>query len=141
MVLFDILKDINLNKSFSLHNQEDFEKTYNSFMINRFLSMNPETVFEAEMLNSIKHTPKKYQYLFLSTMIESKNRYLKYIKQDKESEDAKLLKCVSDYYYVSEEKARELLKTISEEEKEMIKQAYKDMEKSKQKWSFVKCKN
>ena len=131
MVLFDILKDINLNKSFSLHNQEDFEKTYNSFMINRFLSMNPETVFEAEMLNSNKYIPKKYQYLFLSTMIEPKNRYLKYIKQDKESEDTKLLKFVSDYYYISEEKARELLKTISEEEKEMIKQAYKDMEKSR----------
>jgi len=133
MNLFDILNDINIGKTGKLHELEDFEKTYNSFMINRYLSMSPETVFEAQLINSTKHIPKKYQYLLLTNIIEPKKRFLKYIKQDKESDDSKLVKYVSDFYYVSEDTARELLQTISEDEKKIIKQSYLDMEKSKKK--------
>jgi hypothetical protein len=122
--LFSILKDINLIKSYKLHKNPDFQKQYNEFMINRFFSMNPETVFEANFLNMYNKIPKHAKYLFLCDIIEKKDRFLKYIKADKESEDAKMVKHIQDVYSVNKDIASDILKTIDEDEKKLIKQAY-----------------
>ena len=82
MDMFEIMKDINFKKSGELHKHLDFEKQYNEFMINRYFSMSAETVFEANMMNFYNKMPKAMKYLFLTNVIEKKDRFLKYIKNN-----------------------------------------------------------
>jgi hypothetical protein len=68
--------------------------------------------------------PKNVKYLFLSDVIEKKNRFLKYIKNDQEKEDKEMIKWLTTLYLVNKDVALGMLKTITEEEKELIKTAY-----------------
>jgi len=119
--LFAILKDINLEKTFSLHKDPDFQKAYDDFMINRYFSMSPETVLEANFMNIHNKLPKHVKYLFLSDVIEKKNRFLKYVKSDKESQDKETIKYIQDLYRVNKNTAEGIAKTISQEEKDLLK--------------------
>lgn len=122
--LFEVLKDINFIKSYALHHDPDFEKAFDPFMVNRFLSMNAETTIEANFMNRYWSLPKNAKYLFLSDVIEKKNRFLKYIKNDQEKEDKEMIKWLTTLYLVNKDVAMGMLKTITEEEKELIKTAY-----------------
>ncbi len=122
--LFTILKDINFGKSFALHKKPEFNKSFDDFMINRFLSMNPETVFEANFMNRNYSLPKHVKYLFLSDVLEKKNRFLKYIKADREKEDTKMIGYIRDIYRVNKDVAVMMMKTISDDEKKMLKQVF-----------------
>jgi hypothetical protein len=122
--LFAILNDINLTKSFALQKDPDFQKAYDSFMVNRFLSMSPETVFEANYMNRYHSLPKNIQYLFLSDVIEKKKRFLQYIKADKDKESKDMIKWLSDIYKVNNQVAEDMLATVSDEEKELMKQIF-----------------
>lgn len=124
MNLFDIIKDINITKSYNLHNADGFEKEFNDFMVNRYFSMNVETVFPAEFMNIHWKLPKNAKYLFLSDLIEPKYRSMKYIKADKDSEDNKLLKHIIEFYCIGKDEARMILNTINEDEKKFIKDCY-----------------
>lgn len=118
--IFSVLKDINLTKSFKLQNDENFNKAYDSFMINRYLSMNPETVLEANCMNKYNRLPKNVQYLFYCSVIEKKDRFLKYIKSDASKEDKDLIKYVQKLYQVNKIVAEDIVKTIPKEEKDLI---------------------
>ena len=96
--IFMILKDINLAKSFSLHKDDNFNKQYDAFMINRYLSMNPETVLEANCMNKYNKLGKNVQYLFYSSIIEKKDRFLKYIKSDLSKENKDLIKYIQKLF-------------------------------------------
>lgn len=122
--LFMILKDINFDKSYQLHKHVDFQKQYNDYMINSFLSMSPETVLEANCMNIHYSLPKHVKYLFLSDVIEKKNRFLKYIKSDVEKADNDMIKYMMQIYKVNKEVATNLLKTTSKEEQETIKNIF-----------------
>ncbi len=120
MDIFTILKDINIGKSFNLHNDADFNKQYNPFMINRYLSMNPETVLEANCMNKYSQNSKSVQYLFYSSIIEKKDRFLKYLKSESSKEDKDLIKYIQKLYQVNKIVAEDIVKTIPQEEKDLI---------------------
>jgi len=124
MDIFSVLKDINMTKSFKAHKEDDFNKAYDPFMINRYLSMSPETVFDANFMNRYYSLPKHVQYLFLSSSIEKKDRFLKYVKSDREKEDSKMIKHLQNLFQVNKMVATDMMKTISAEEKETIKEMY-----------------
>lgn len=124
MDMFEIMKDINLKKSFVMHKDQDFPKQFNDFMIARYFSMSPETTFEANMINFYNKMPKHAKYLFLSSVIEKKDRFLKYIKNNEEKEDSDMIKYVSDIYLVNRDVARGILMNASEEEKKEIKEVF-----------------
>lgn len=122
--LFAVLKDINFKKTYALHKHSGFDKAYDAFMINRYLSMGCETVFEANFMNMCGNLPKHVKYLFLSDVIERKDRFLKYIKADKDKEDQKMVKYVQQLYEVNKDVAQSILQTIDEDEKAMIKNCF-----------------
>jgi len=128
--MFDILKDINYAKSMQLHKSPNFEKAYDSFMINRYLSMDCETVVEANFMN-VMGIPKHAQYLFLSQTIEKKNRYLKYIKKDKvDKKKNELVKHIMDLYSINRIEAIKVHDIIPDCEKDDIKEMYKIQKKA-----------
>lgn len=86
MELFDFLGNITQKKEFLDFNNEEIEKTYSPFMINRFLSMKIMFIPIIELLNQTKNLSKSAHYRFLYNVIPSGFVKLNYIKK-KKSED------------------------------------------------------
>lgn len=119
--IFDILNSVSGIKN-DLSNEEKFKSIYNPFMINRFLSMSPDTVFFANWVNQHSNIPDKYQYLIYLYGIEKKKRFFKYEKAEKQTED---IQAIKDYYKINTNKAMEFERLLSNEQ---IKQLKKKME-------------
>lgn len=112
---FDFIKDLSQKKQYILN--EDNQKDYVPYLINKFLSMHQSTILYAQEMN-IRHQIEKdmhYDYLFES--LRPMNRYFKYHKSNKKSDDLLLL---SDYYQCSLIKAKEYLNIHDESDLDMI---------------------
>jgi hypothetical protein len=78
--LFDLLNHLS---SETENRWEEYASVYNSFMINRFMSMHSDTVFYANEMNKSR-LPKEEQYLFYLTSLTKKRRFFKYTKDEKD---------------------------------------------------------
>ena len=124
MNLFDILNSISFNKR-NLLNNSDFEKEYNVFMINRYLSMNPETLNYAGIMDQLsQYIPKKLQFIFLKNIIPKEKRFFRYIKKETKI-DIKKINLIKEYFQCNEERAIEYLNILDKKEISTIKNIYK----------------
>ncbi len=108
--LFDFLNSISFNKDNLLDSLE--EKEYNAYMINRYLSFEPDTLMYAQEMNQRYYLPQMIQFDFLRFGIRKKKRFFKYIKKEKEEN----INIVKEYYGYSNKTAREALEILSEDE-------------------------
>jgi len=113
---FDFINEINHGKN-NLIVDEQTEKQYNSFLVNRGLSFSIDTVILANEMNSRPHIPKKMQNDFLISIVPKKKRYSKWLKADK-LDDLELIKA---YYECNDEKAKVALRILKPEQIEYIK--------------------
>ena len=104
---FELIKSISNDKKDILENEKD----YNAFMVNRGLSYFPDTVIYANEMNKFHHLDGRLQYQFLINTIRKRNRFSKWNKSS-ESEDINAIKL---YYGYSNEKARDVLPLLSNE--------------------------
>jgi len=104
---FEFIKSISSSKKDIMENEKD----YNAFMVNRGLSYFPDTVIYANEMNKFHHLDSRLQYLFLINIVRKRNRFSKWNKAS-ESEDIKAIKI---YYGYSNEKARDVLPLLSNE--------------------------
>lgn len=111
MTIFDILKSISNDKN-DLSDEPEFEKAYNPFMINRYVSMLKDTAIYAEYADKMANLPKKLQYQFYLNAIPKKNRFFAYQKSEAKDED---VTNIMKYFYVSESKAKSLIKVLPQE--------------------------
>ena len=99
-------------------NSEEEEKDYVPFVVNKALSGHIDCIFYVNEVNKAPHLDKKLQYDYLYHSIRKYNRnFQKWIKY-KESDDIELLK---EYYGYSSDKAKDILKLLSEEHIKFIK--------------------
>lgn len=105
--IFDWLKHINQyktpTKSFS---DKDWE-VFNSYMIHRFLSMNPDYL---EIVNFVQDYPpqeKKSIYTIYKEFIPKNNKWNKYIKSKNKQPNIELLKLLSEYWECSQQEAKQ----------------------------------
>ena len=119
---FDFINDINFGKKNLLKDDDKgiLEKEYNSFIINRGLSYFSDTVLYANEMNLRHELDKRMQNDYLLHSIRSKKRFSKWVKNKKE-ESVDLIK---QYFNYSNQKAREVLDIITDEEYNQIKQAF-----------------
>lgn len=110
--LFKVLNDISIGKSMKLHEHMEFPKAFNAFMVNRYLSMLPDTTFYALFTNKYYEIPDKLKYLFLCSAIEPEKRFFKYIKGDPKPKEVKY---IQNYFQVNETRAEEMLKLLKPE--------------------------
>ena len=96
---------------------DDSEKAYNSFMVNRGLSYFPDTIIIANEMNRHHQIDNKLQYQFLINMIRKRKRFSKWAKAQKESD----IDAVKEYYGYSNEKARQALTLLSPDQITIIK--------------------
>ena len=113
---FDYLNSINLNKK-DIMIDDDCEKAYNSFMVNRGLSYFQDTVILANEMNRHHQIDNKLQYHFLINMVRKRKRFSKWAKAQKESD----IDAVKEYYGYNNEKARQALTLLSPDQITIIK--------------------
>jgi hypothetical protein len=111
----DFIKDISQFKKDIL--TEDVEKYYNSFLINKYLSMDATTVLYAAEMNVRPHMSKRMQYDYYLNAIEKRNRFFRYVKETSDENVA----VVKEYFGYGKKKAKEALRLLSPEDLEYIK--------------------
>jgi hypothetical protein len=95
------------------------EKEYNPFIVNRALSYHMDCVMFANEMNRRTFLDKKLQNSFLINTVRSKKRpFAKWVKSEK-SEDIECIKRTFDY---SDLKAREVLRLLSDEQIQQLKE-------------------
>ena len=104
---FEIINSISNTKKDILENEKD----YNAFMVNRGLSYFPDTVIYANEMNKFHHLDSRLQYQFLINTIRKRNRFSKWNK----SIESKNINAIKKYYGYSNEKARDVLPLLSNE--------------------------
>jgi len=115
---FDYVNSILQNKK-NLIIDELTEKEYQPFLVNRTLSYHKDCILYANEMNRRHLTDKKMQYDFLLNTIRSQKRpFAKWIKTEK-SED---LECIKQVFGLSNEKAREAMRLLSNEQIQQLKE-------------------
>ena len=104
---FELIKSISSTKKDILENEKD----YNAFMVNRGLSYFPDTVIYANEMNRFHHLDSRLQYHFLINTIRKRNRFSKWNK----SIESDNISAIKQYYGYSNEKARDVLPLLSNE--------------------------
>ena len=104
---FELIKSISNDKKDILENEKD----YNAFMVNRGLSYFPDTVIYANEMNKFHHLDVRLQYQFLINTIRKRNRFSKWNK----SIESENISAIKQYYGYSNEKARDVLPLLSNE--------------------------
>lgn len=116
MNLFDWLKEINSKKtptdSFS---QEDWDQ-WNSYMVHRFLSMNPDYLELVNEVQKLPPTDKKQIYSIYKEFIPKNNKWNKYIKSTVKQRNKDLITYLKDYYQLSTREVKDYLEFLGNDE-------------------------
>ena len=113
MTPFDFINDILLNKKNLLKDDELTTKEYAPFIINRGLSLYLDCVLYANEMNLRPFIDKDMQYQYLLNSIRPMKR--KFQPWQKASSD-KDLECVKEYFGYSNQKAKEALRILNDEQ-------------------------
>ena len=122
--IFDFLKSITYSKEdLSIH--ERFNKDYQPFMINRWLSMSSDLYcITMAMYLSNKDMDKLSHYKFL--LYELPKKYIKFTYQKSKYEyDKDIVNLIKEYYNVSYKQTSEILKLLTEDNINEIKNKMK----------------
>lgn len=115
---FDYIASINEKRNIMV--DEETEKGYNPFMVNRGLSYFIDTVFQANEMNKFHHLPKKAQYTFFLNSIRARKRWAGKWHKAEKNEDIQVLMATYGY---SQQKARDVLPLLSVSELDSLKEA------------------
>ncbi len=113
---FEFIKAINETKE-DVMVDDVAEKKYSPFIVNRGLSFFMDTIFQVNELNRNHHLDSRLQFDYLLNSVRKKKRYSKWLKPEKLQD----LDVVKEYYGFSNEKAKDALSTLSEDQLAFIK--------------------
>ena len=116
--LKDWLNSINFNKEDLIKENPDIVKQYPPFIINKCLSGHLDTVLPANEMNRYHFLDKDMQYRFYLNILRKRKRFSPWIRKDKDSD----LDIVKSYYGYSNEKARQVMRILSTEQINYMKQ-------------------
>lgn len=115
---FDFVNEILQGKK-QLMVDEETEAAYASFLVNRALSYHKDCIMYANEMNRRHFVDKKLQFDYLINTVRSKKRpFNKWVKPEK-SED---LECIKKYYGLSDSKARDALRLLTDEQIQELKE-------------------
>lgn len=115
---FDYVNSVLQNKK-NLIVDELTEKDYQPFLVNRTLSYHKDCIMYANEMNRRHMADKKLQYdFFLNTIRSQKRPFAKWVKTEK-SDD---LECIKQVFGFSDQKAREALRLLSNEQIQKLKE-------------------
>ena len=116
MNLFDWLKEINSKKSpIDCFSQEDWDQ-WNSYMVHRFLSMNPDYLELVNEVQKLPPTDKKQIYSIYKEFIPKNNKWNKYIKSTVKQRNKDLITYLKGYYQLSTREVKDYLEFLGNDE-------------------------
>ena len=113
--LKDWLNSINHTKVNLL--EENPDAKYPAYIINRCMSGHLDTVLFANEMNMNHHLPLDMQYLFFLNSVRKRKRFSPWLRKD----EIKDLDLVKRYYGYSNEKAKQALRILTNEQLNFIK--------------------
>ena len=113
---FEFVNAINYTKK-NIMIDDVAEKAYAPYMVNRQLSYFPDTVLAANEMNRCHHVDNRLQFDFFINTIRKKKRFSKWMKAKEEDN----IKVVKEYYGYSNEKARQALTILNDDNIEQLK--------------------
>ena len=121
--LKDYLNAINHTKETLLDTEdEEWEKKYPPFVVNKCVYPFQDTIMLVNEINQLPHLDKKLQFDFLINSVRSRKRYSPWLKANKLDN----LEDVKEYYNYSNEKAKQALDILTDEQiAEIKKKLYK----------------
>ena len=114
--LKDWLNSINLNKKDIMVDEYE-EKKYPAYIVNKCLAPFSDTLFYVNEMNRLCLLDSRLQYDFLLNSIGKRKRFAKWLRASK----LKNLDLVKEYYGYSNEKAKQALEVLTEEQIKIIK--------------------
>ena len=118
--IFDWLKEINSTKSHpDTFTNQDWD-IWNSYMVHRFLSMNPDYI---ELVNEVQALPpsnKKQIYSIYREYIPKNNKWSKYVKSSSKEFDKDLILQLKKHFNVSIREIKDYLKILDKKEVQSI---------------------
>lgn len=120
----DVIASIN-SKSENVFetNEEEANKTYAPFVVNKSFSFHLDSILYANEMNKYHQLPKRMQYEFYFNGIDKAKRYGKWTKNNIGKEFYENVEIVAEYYGCSTNKAKQYLNILSEDEVQTIKEA------------------
>ncbi len=116
--LKDYLNAINYtNESLLDSDDEQWEKKYYPFIVNKCVAPFPDTVMLVNEINQLPHLDKRLQFDFLINSLRPRKRFTPWLKAKK----LKNLEYVKEYYGYNNEKAKEALDILNDEQISAIK--------------------
>lgn len=119
--IFDFLKSVTYTKE-DLSTNELFNKIYDVYQINSWLSMSQKTVDISYFLTKKTKISKIQHYKFLLHFL--KKEFIKFNYQKENKEDKEQLKTISEYYNVNLNEAKTIEQLLSKERLERINKSY-----------------
>lgn len=110
--IFDWLKEVSYNKNVWSGFSEEQKKTFDPFMLNRFLSMNEDYI---ELINYISFIPlneKEKYYRIYCDLLPKKQFWSKYIKSTKKQPNKELIKYLTIYFECGSEEVTEYIELL-----------------------------
>ena len=115
--LKDWLNSINQSKINIMDEEPSTKKDYSPYIINRCLSGSIDTLMYSNEMNKYSSLDKKLQYDFFINSVRTRKRYSPWIRQDK----IENIDFIKRYYGYSNEKAKQALRILSEDQINFIK--------------------
>ena len=116
--LKDWLNSINFTKENLIEEDSTLVKEYPPFIINKCLSGHLDCVLFVNEMNQYHFLDKDMQYNFYLNILRKRKRFSPWLRKEKVSD----LEFVKQYYGYSNEKASQVLKILSNEQIDFIKQ-------------------
>jgi hypothetical protein len=101
MNLFGWLNEITLYKSHPDKFSEEDWKQFNSYMINKYVSMSPDYIELVNYVQRIPYENKQQIYSIYREMIPKRKVFLKYIGSKKKKQNLELADYIAQYFHCS----------------------------------------
>jgi len=114
--VFDWVKEINTKKSpVDSFSNKDWDQ-WNSYVVHRVLSMNPDYLALVNEVQKLPPTDKKQIYSIYREYIPKNNKWSKYIKSTVKQRNKDLIQYLTNYFQLSTREIKEYLQFLSNKE-------------------------
>jgi hypothetical protein len=130
--LFNWLDEITYHKRPWSSFTDDDKAEFNTFLINRFISMNPDYIDVVNLIQRYPDCPKRKVYQFYCDLLPKKKSFFRYIKASIKN-DPETIKSVAEYYKCSTREAKEYINVVDVDNIKKIFNIEQKIKKSKTK--------
>jgi len=109
--LFDFLNQITYYKQPWDTFTDDEKSEFNTYMVHRFISMNPDYIDVVNTIQKYPNCPTRLVYKFYCDLLPKKKSFFKYIKASSKN-DLETIKAIAEYYQCSTREAKDYINII-----------------------------